>query len=118
MALPDQLADLERKVSARFSEALAEIRQEMRRAVEAEAQRASSAMLSNLDAIARRPPTGLLAAEDLLELTREAGEDAPRPRARACARRSSSSTAPRPRTPSSKRSSRAPGRSATTSRSG
>ena len=46
MALPDHLADLERKVSARFSEALAEIRLEMRRAVQAEAQRASSAMLS------------------------------------------------------------------------
>ena len=30
MALPDQLADLERKVSVRFSAALAEIRQEMR----------------------------------------------------------------------------------------
>ena len=43
MALPDQLADLERKVSVRFSAALAEIRQEMRRAVEAQAQRASSA---------------------------------------------------------------------------
>ena len=42
MALPDQLADLERKVSVRFSAALADLRQEMRRTVEAQAQRASS----------------------------------------------------------------------------
>ncbi|MEO8196793.1 MAG: hypothetical protein ABI689_08735, partial [Thermoanaerobaculia bacterium] len=79
---PDQLADLERKVSVRFSAALAEIRQEMRRAVEAQAQRASSAMLADLDAI--RPPAaeGFLAAEDLHEVTREAGDDARRNLAR------------------------------------
>lgn len=83
MALPDQLADLERKVSARFSTALAEIRQEMRRAVEAQAQRASSAMLSDLDAV--RPPAtaSLLAADDLLEMTREAQGEARRDLARA-----------------------------------
>ncbi len=83
MALPDQLADLERKVSARFSTALAEIRQEMRRAVEAQAQRASSAMLSDLDAV--RPPStaSLLAADDLLEMTREAQGEARRDLARA-----------------------------------
>ena len=51
MALSDQLADLERKVSARWSAALAEIREETRRAVEAQAQRASSALLQDLDAI-------------------------------------------------------------------
>lgn len=83
MALPDQLADLERKVSVRFSAALAEIRQEMRRAVEAQAQRASSAMLSDLDAI--RPPAAasLLADDDLLEMTREAQGEARRDLARA-----------------------------------
>ncbi|MEO7794718.1 MAG: hypothetical protein ABIV06_08070 [Thermoanaerobaculia bacterium] len=82
MSLPDQLADLERKVSARFSAALAEIRQEMRRAVEVEAQRASSAMLQDLDAI--RPPSAesLLAKDDLLEITREAGGEARRTLAR------------------------------------
>ena len=83
MALPDQLADLERKVSVRFSAALADLRQEMRRTVEAQAQRASSAMLSDLDAI--RPPAAanLLAAEDLHEMTREAGAEARRDLARA-----------------------------------
>lgn len=83
MALPDQLADLERKVSVRFSAALAEIRQEMRRAVEAQAQRASSAMISDLDAI--RPPADdrLLVEEDLLEMSREAGGEARRGLARA-----------------------------------
>lgn len=86
MALPDQLADLERKVSVRFSAALAEIRQEMRRAVEAQAQRASSAMLSDLDAI--RPPAAasLLADDDLLEMTREAQGEARRDLARALRR--------------------------------
>lgn len=73
MALPDHLADLERKVSARFSEALAEIRLEMRRAVQAETQRASSAMLAGLEAVAPPHAPGLLAAEDLLEVVREAG---------------------------------------------
>jgi hypothetical protein len=83
MALPDHLADLERKVSVRFSAALAEIRQEMRRAVEVEAQRASSAMLQDLDAI--RPPAAerLLVQEDLLEMTREAGGEGRRTLARA-----------------------------------
>lgn len=82
MALPDQLADLERKVSVRFSAALAEMRQEMRRAVEAEAQRASSAMLHDLDAIRAPAAEKLLAEEDLLEMTREAGAEARRSLAR------------------------------------
>lgn len=69
MSLPDHLADLERKVSARFDEALAELRQEMRRAVEAGAQRASSAVLAELDKIGPRTTGGLLAGEDLLEMT-------------------------------------------------
>ena len=72
MALPDHLADLERKVSARFSAALAETRLEMRRAVQAEAQRASSAMLAELESITPPRASGLLAEEDLLELAREA----------------------------------------------
>ena len=76
MALPDQLADLERKVSARFSAALAEMRQEMRRAVEAQAQRASSAMLSDLDAIRPLQAQSLLDGEDLLQMTRAAGGEA------------------------------------------
>ena len=83
MALPDQLADLERKVSARFSEALAEIRLEMRRAVQTEAQRASAAMLSGLETISLPGAQPLLAEEDLLALTREAGGDARRALARA-----------------------------------
>lgn len=71
MSLPDHLADLERKVSARFDEALAELRHEMRRAVEAGAQRASSALLSELDKIGPLATGGLLAGEDLLEMTGE-----------------------------------------------
>jgi hypothetical protein len=83
MALPDHLADLERKVSARFSEALAEIRLEMRRAVQAEAQRASSAMLSELEAITPPRAATLVAEEDLLDLAREAGAEGQRSLARA-----------------------------------
>lgn len=66
----------------RFSEALAELRQEMRRAVEAQAQRASSAMLSDLEAI--RPPEDdrLLREEDLLEMARATGGEARRDFAR------------------------------------
>ncbi len=82
MALPDHLADLERKVSARFSEALAEIRLEMRRAVQAEAQRASSAMLSELEAITPPRAATLVAEEDLLDLAREAGAEGRRSLAR------------------------------------
>jgi hypothetical protein len=78
MALPDQLADLERKVSARWSAALAEIREETRRAVEAQAQRASSALLQDLDAIRPKGDGRLLVAEDLLESTRAAEGEARR----------------------------------------
>ncbi len=86
MALPDQLADLERKVSERFSEALAGLRQEMRRAVEAQAQRASSAMLQDLEAI--RPPADdrLLREEDLLGMARSAAGEARRDLARELSR--------------------------------
>ncbi len=83
MALPDHLADLERKVSARFSEALAEIRLEMRRAVQAEAQRASSAMLAELEAITPPRAATLVAEKDLLDLAREAGAEGQRSLARA-----------------------------------
>ena len=73
MALPDQLADLERKVAARFSEALAEILAETRRAVQTETQRSSSAMLAELAAIAPPAAHGLLAEEDLLESVARSG---------------------------------------------
>ncbi len=73
MALPEHLAELERKVSERLSEALAKTRQEMRRAVAAEAQRANSAMLAELDAITPPAAPGLLAQEELAEMARVAG---------------------------------------------
>jgi len=70
MALPDHLADLERKLSARLNEGLAGLRREMRRAVETEAQRARSAMLSELDQIAPLAIEGLF-ADDLLRVSHE-----------------------------------------------
>ncbi len=73
MALPEHLAELERKVSERLSEALAKTRQEMRRAVETEARRANSAMLAELDAITPPAAPGLLAQEELAEVARVAG---------------------------------------------
>ncbi len=82
MALPEHLAELERKFSVRLSEALAKTRQEMRRAVAAEAQRASTAMLAELDAIPAPAPQGLLAEEELAELTRVAGGESRRAFAR------------------------------------
>src|SRR5689334_1644905 len=82
MPLPEQLADLERKVAARFSTALAEVREEMRRAVEAQAQRASSAMLQDLDKIQPPAAATLLAAEDLRGMTGAAEDEARRALAR------------------------------------
>jgi hypothetical protein len=67
MPLPDHLADLERKVSARLDEALAE----MRRAVEAGAQRASSALLADLDGVRPLAAGPLVAEQDLLDIARE-----------------------------------------------
>ena len=82
MALPDHLADLERKVSARLNEALEELRHEVRRTVESAAQRASSAMLSELDAIGPLDVEKLLAGEELLEMARQAGGEGRRDLAR------------------------------------
>ena len=82
MALPEHLAELERKVSERLSEALAKTRQEMRRAVAAEAQRANSAMLAELDAITPPAAPGLLAQEELAEVARVAGGESRRAFAR------------------------------------
>jgi hypothetical protein len=82
MALPEHLAELERKFSVRLSEALAKTRQDLRRAVAAEAQRASTAMLAELDAIPTPVPQGLLAEEELAELTRVAGGESRRAFAR------------------------------------
>ena len=82
MALPEHLAELERKVSERLSEALAKTRQEMRRAVAAEAQRANSAMLAELDAITPPAAPGLLVQEELAEVARVAGGESRRAFAR------------------------------------
>lgn len=82
MALPEHLAELERKFSVRLSEALAKTRQEMRRAVAAEAQRATTAMLAELDAIPASVPQGLLAEEELSQLARVAGGESRRAFAR------------------------------------
>ncbi len=71
MPLPDHLADLERKVSARLDEALADFRRKMRHAVEAGAQRASSALLSDLDEIGPLSAAGLLAEQDLSAISGE-----------------------------------------------
>ena len=82
MALPEHLAELERKVSERLSEALAKTRQEMRRAVAAEAQRANSAMLAELDAITPPAAPGLFVQEELAEVARVAGGESRRAFAR------------------------------------
>ena len=108
MALPEHLADLERKVSARFSEALAKIRLEMRRTV---ASRSAAGELPPCLRSWTRSPlpatSRLLAEEDLLgDDPRGGWRGAPRSRARAARAPWSTSTAPRPRTPSSKLSSR------------
>lgn len=82
MAFPDHLADLERKVAGRFSTALAELRQEMRRVVETQAQRASAAMLADLEAVRPAATAGLVAEEDLLAISRAAGSEGRRSLAR------------------------------------
>ncbi|MEO8277047.1 MAG: hypothetical protein ABI639_12600 [Thermoanaerobaculia bacterium] len=83
MALPDHLADLERKVSARLSEALAEQRREMRRLAEAGAQRASSALLAELDSVGAHSTDSLFAENDLVEASRQTRDSGRRDLARA-----------------------------------